>query len=120
MPRLLLHPLQGALLRYFSSEGWRQEAHALWPPAFRAAVRALLLCAHRQHQAAMRQAGHGGGVCGDGGGAAGLWTLPPALIHDIVGLAAGRRTDWLPPAEPYDPEQRPLNGAFPPGQARLI
>jgi hypothetical protein len=72
--------LQGALLRYFSSQPWRQEQHGAWPPAFRAAVATLLLCAQRQRPGA------------------GVWSLPSALLLHIVSLMAGQRTDWLPQA----------------------
>ena len=78
------------MLRFLSSQGWSQERHASWPVAFRAAVRTLLLCAHRQQQ----RAAHG-----SGGSEAGLWALPLPLVHHILTVLAGRRSDWLEQAE---------------------
>ncbi|KAI3437592.1 hypothetical protein D9Q98_000045 [Chlorella vulgaris] len=75
---LMVTSLQGALIRYVSPAGWCHEQHARWPPAFRAAVKTLLLCAHRQ-----------------GSAASGVWDLPPVLLQTIVELAAGKRTDWM-------------------------
>ncbi len=75
------------MLRYLSSQPWAVQRHAAWPPAFRAAARTLLCCAHRQPPA-------GAGV--------GLWSLPLPLLQHIVELLAGSRLDWLgeeaPPA----------------------
>ena len=99
--------VQGAVLRFLSSQDWSQERHANWPVAFRAVVRTLLLCAHRQQQ----RASHGSGGC-----EAGLWVLPLPLLHHILTVLAGRRTDWLeqadPPAEaPEEPAAEPAAGA---------
>lgn len=84
---LLVATKQGVVLRYLATGlRWQHKEHGTWPPAFRAAVRELLLCAARQPV-------HGSG--------AGLWSLPQSLLLHIVGLLAGQsRATWLPVAAP--------------------
>lgn len=77
-------PVQGAVLRYFAALRWEPGRHQLWPPAFRAQARALLLASHR------RPAPHHAG-----GGGTGLWALPVPVVMHIIEALAGRRTDWL-------------------------
>lgn len=83
-----MHLSQGALLRYFSSEGWQPEQHAAWPAAFRELVHTLVLCAHHRQPAGRDSSA----------ALAGLQALPLPLLQSIVAAMAGRRTDWLPEA----------------------
>ena len=88
---LLVATKQGALLRYLTTAAWRPEDHRLWPRAFRAAVRQLLLCAGRRPTEEEQRRGRGG---------AGLWALPHAVLLHVAAMLAGRRADWLPEVPP--------------------
>ncbi|KAL4424524.1 hypothetical protein ABPG77_010104 [Micractinium sp. CCAP 211/92] len=83
---LLATTRQGELLRFLACQPWRPEQHRLWPPAFRGAVKALLLCAHRQHKLAGKQPSQH---------AAGLWLLPLPIMQLVIAAAAGQRSEWL-------------------------
>lgn len=82
---------QGKVLRFLSSQPWAPQQHAAWPPAFKAAARTLLCCAHRQPPA-------GAGV--------GVWSLPLPLLQHIVELLAGSRLDWLEREAPQAEQQQ--------------
>ena len=79
---------------------WSTEAHAFWPPAFKAAVRALLLSAHRL---AREEAGGGrlsraqrvARRAGLGGGGATLAALPSDLLVAIAAQAALPMSQWM-------------------------
>lgn len=89
---LLVTTRQGVMLRYFLSAGWTQEQHHSWPPAYRAAVEAMLFCAHQQQH----------------GRVSGLWRLPLPLLLHVMMLAAGRRSDWMRrPGQAGAPAQQP-------------
>lgn len=58
---------------------WTPKVHCLMPPTFRAAVRTLLLCAHR------------GAACGSG---AGLGQLPAPVLLAIVRVSCAPLSTW--------------------------
>ena len=72
---------------------WSTAAHAAqFPPAFRAAARALLLAAHRGQAAA---AGAGQQARAE------LGSLPQPLLHSVIERAANPRALWIkPPPQP--------------------
>lgn len=121
--------LQRATISLLPALPWSEAAHSHFPPAFKAAVRAFLLC-HQQLQQAAQQAGAHCERGVDGSGSAGLqqgWDgsgsgsgshlgcLPSVLLPHIVRLAAPYapqhmdlplplRPDILPTCLPEDPE----------------
>lgn len=68
----------------YERPAWAPATHSRFPPAFRAAVRALLLAAHR---CAAQAGGHGGGAT--------LGQLPPDLLLQIAGAAASPYSAWM-------------------------
>ena len=69
----------------FTRPKWSPATHRQHPDAFRRAVRAFLLAAHR---------GAGGGQRGRGAGA-GLGRVPQELLLQVVGAAAGPASAWM-------------------------
>lgn len=82
--------------------GWDASSHAIWPEPFKAAVRALLLSAHRLAQPqgddvrprstaarAARRAARADGTT------ATLGSLPQDLLLRIAGAAALPMSDWM-------------------------
>ncbi|PSC73519.1 trans-2-enoyl-mitochondrial [Micractinium conductrix] len=69
---------------------WSPATHHLWPPAFKAAARALLL-------ALARDVGDAGSEGGDDGSAAGanLACLPAPLLLRVLQLAAAPMSTWV-------------------------
>lgn len=73
---------------------WSPASHATFPPAFRAAARALLLAARRSAQPAAAGSSEGNG----GAAAATLGALPEPLLHSILSHAAYPLSAWRPAA----------------------
>lgn len=82
VPRSVLHIARGSV--------WSPATHHLWPPAFKAAARALLL-------ALARDVGDAGSEGGDDGSAAGanLACLPAPLLLRVLQLAAAPMSTWV-------------------------
>ena len=81
---VLVSTKQGVLLRYLPNTPWTPEETKHWPEKFREAVQVVLQCASTStHSSSSRSEG-----CL-------LSTLPPPLLHMILGALAGKRSDWL-------------------------
>lgn len=89
---------------------WDTAAHAIWPPAFKAAVQTLLLAAHRlstgggassgrpsRAERAARRAllAAGGPQAEAGGGGATLGALPQELLLRVAERAAFPMSAWM-------------------------
>lgn len=68
----------------YERPAWAPDTHSRFPAAFRSAVRALLLAAHRS---AGQAGGHSGGAT--------LGQLPPDLLLQIAGAAASPYSAWM-------------------------
>lgn len=86
------------LWRAFHRPPWTPEQHRSFPPAFQAAVRALLVAAaassKRLEVAAAAATASGGGGANPAAGA-GLGSLPPELLQHIAALAAYPLSAWM-------------------------
>lgn len=103
--RLQLSGANRWLWRAAQRRPWTPDTHALFPPAFRAAVRTLLLVAHRGAQAPELPECKGGSSAG----ATCLAQLGPELLAAVAGAAAYPLSDWRPPMLEYS---LPPNGIF--------
>lgn len=86
---------------------WSPAVHADFPPAFRAAARALLLVDSRGQLGGLGQAGVRGEDGDVAGNAPGGEALPSEVLHQMLRLAARDLPAWmpelLPPAGPASP-----------------